>query len=327
MNVLPFETQTRIVASLVEGNSIRATERLTDVHRDTVMRLGVKIGEACGNLHRARMRNLQVALLEFDEQWDFIGKKRRNVKEGDAAEMGDVWFFTALASTQKAIISYVVGKRTAENTNAMVADVRARVVNRPQITADGFPAYPDAIDTAFNRDVDFAVIEKHYQAPVANDAAHRYSPSTIRSMEKTRMRGNPKMELASTSYVERFNLTTRMQVRRCTRLTNGFSKKLENHAAALALYVAHYNFCRWHESIRCTPAMALGITDHIWTIGELIENALAAAESLPPNAPTTPVGPTGPKAPRPTAPRAPVGRPLQLRVIQGGKVSGRPNRS
>jgi len=307
MNVLPREQQTRIVGCLVEGTSIRSTERITNVHRDTIMHLGVKVGEACRNLHNSLMHDLQVGVIELDEQWAFIAKKQKNVKTDDAAEMGDVWLFAALAANQKAVLSFVVGKRTSENAYALASDLRSRIVNRPQVTSDGYAPYINAIDVAFGVDVDFAQLVKTYQAPGGDDAAHRYSPSAIRSIEKTVIRGTPDESKISTSYIERFNLTTRMALRRFTRLTNGFSKKLENHRAAICLHVAHYNLCRVHEALRTTPAMALGVTDHIWTIGELIERAMEA-----PEAPTTP-------PPPPTTIR-PGTRPFTLRVIQGGKL-------
>ncbi|MBI1817212.1 MAG: transposase [Deltaproteobacteria bacterium] len=308
MNVLSLEQQALVIGALTEGCGIRTVERLTEIHRDTVMRLGVRIGEACRNLHDAMMRDLQVNTIELDEQWAFIGKKQKQVKNGDAPELGDVWLFVALAANQKAVISYRVGKRTSENTRHLVNDLRFRILNRPQITADGYAPYIGAIDRAFGVDVDFAILEKQYQAPIAADAAHRYSPSSIRAVEKTVIRGNPDEDKISTSYVERFNLTTRMQMRRFTRLTNGFSKTLRNHSAAISLQVAFYNLCRVHETLRCTPAMALGVTNHIWTIGELIEAATSA-----------PVAPENPPPP-PTTMR-PGYRPVQLRVIPGGRMS------
>ena len=308
MSKLSVDQQVRIVGALMEGCSIRSVERLTGIHRDTIMRLSVKVGEACRNLHNELMHDLQVSTIELDEQWAFIGKKAKHVTPEDAPEMGDVWFFSALAANQKAIISYVVGKRTSANTQALVNDLRFRILNRPQITADGYAPYVPAIDRAFGVDVDFAILEKQYQAPVASDAAHRYSPSSIRAVEKTVVRGTPDETKISTSYVERFNLTTRMANRRYTRLTNGFSKTLPNHKAAVALYVAHYNLCRVHETLRTTPCMALGVTTHVWSIAELIDAALAA-----------PMTPSTPPAP-PTTLR-PGRRPLQLRVIRGGKVT------
>jgi len=310
MNVLPLEKQTTIIAALVDGCSIRTAERLTNVHRDTIMRLGVKVGENCRGLHHQLFRKLNVGVIELDEQWAFVGKKQKQVQPGDPPELGDIWLFIAFAATSKAIVSYVVGKRSAQNTLNLAADLRWRILNRPQITADGFSAYPSAIDRAFGLDVDFATIEKEYQAPPPEPAAHRYSPSTIRRIEKTVVRGTPDPALISTSYVERFNLTTRMQCRRFTRLTSGFSKKAENHAAACSLHIAHYNLCRVHETLRMTPAMALGVTDHIWTIGELIEQASAA-----------PAGPTTPP-PVPTTVRS-GSKPYQLRVIRGGKLAAK----
>lgn len=311
MNILSFDQQIRIIGALTEGCSIRSTERLTETHRDTIMRLGVKIGVGCQKLHNVTMRNLQVNTIELDEQWAFIGKKQKHVTEEDSSELGDCYLFTAIAANQKAILSYAVGKRNGETTEEFISDLRARILNRPQITADGFPAYVPAIDLIFADHVDFAQLVKTYQVTPGNEAAIRYSPSSIRSIEKVPVFGDPDPELISTSFVERFNLTTRMAVRRFTRLTNGFSKKLENHKAAIALHIAHYNLCRVHETIRTTPAMALGVTDHIWSIAELIEQATQAV--------------VPPLAPQPSLPRDPetgllAGRkPFQLRVIQGGK--------
>lgn len=281
MNVLPVEKQVRAISALTEGCSIRATERLIDSHRDTIMRLGVRVGEGCRRLLDAMLRDLNVNLIELDEQWAFIQKKAKRVRPDDPKERGDCYLFLALDATSKAVLTYVVGKRTAENTRAIVCDLRARVVNRPQITSDGWPAYPDAIDYAFGDDVDFATIVKNYAVTTGNEAAVRYSPGSIRGIERTTWKGEPDRACISTSYVERLNLTTRLQCRRFTRLTNGFSKKLANHRAAVALHLAHYNLCRWHEAVRCTPAMALGVADHVWSVGELIDAALAAPEPSP----------------------------------------------
>jgi IS1 family transposase len=273
------------------------------------MSLGVRVGEGCARLHDRLMHDLQVGLVEMDEQWAFITKKQKRVSDSDPAYYGDVWVFTALAATQKAVISYVVGKRTSENASALAADLRSRIVNRPQITADGYAPYIGALRHAFGggRGCDFAQLIKVYEATPGNDSATRYSPGRIRSIDKEAVFGNPDEDLISTSYVERFNLTNRMAIRRFTRLTNAFSKKFENHQAAVSLHVAHYNLCRVHETLRTTPAMALGVSNHIWTIGELIDAALTA----PKPAPTLPV---------PPAPTRPNPRGFQLRVIQGGKL-------
>jgi IS1 family transposase len=314
VNILPIEKRTQIVAALTEGCSIRATERLTDTHRDTVMRLGVTVGEGCRRLHDGMMRGLQVNVLELDEQWAFIAKKQKRVRP-DERERGDCYLFVALDATSKAAVSYVVGKRNGENTVALAADLRARIVNRPQVTSDGWAAYPEAIDLAFGAEVDFATLIKQYATTPGNEAAVRYSPGKIRGTEKTVVRGEPDESKISTSYVERFNLTTRMQSRRFTRLTNAFSKKLANHRAAVALQIAHYNFCRWHETIRCTPAMALGVTDHVWTIGELVEAALAAPVPPPLASPAHPQGMSAGKAKGEKG----GGKP-RLYVLKGGRA-------
>ncbi len=312
MNTLSAEKQTRIIGALCEGCSIRATERMTDTHRDTVMNYSVRVGQGCERLHDRMMRDLQVATIELDEQWDFIAKKAKRVQAGDPQEYGDVWLFLALAANQKAILSYVVGKRTPENTEALAFDLRARILNRPQITSDGYSPYVNAIEVAFATGVDFAVLTKKYVGDSnLPDAAHRYSPGHVSEVERIVIRGNPNPDHISTSYVERFNLSSRMQMRRFTRLTNGFSKKLENHRAAVALWICFYNFCRVHETLRCTPAMALGVTDHIWTIAELIAAALEPSD-VPPL----------PKEPRTTT--RPGTRRFRLIVGRGGKGTNMP---
>src|SRR5216684_331044 len=287
MNVLPFEKQVQVISALTEGCSIRSTERLTNVNRNTIMSLGVRVGEGCVRLHDRTMRDLQVNTIELDEQWDFIAKKQRHVQTGDPDAFGDVWLFVALASTQKAVLSYLVGKRSTENTNALARDLRARIVNRPQITSDGYAPYAGAVESAFGWDVDYAMLTKQYVGDSnLPDAAHRYSPGHVAGIEKTVIRGRPDNDLISTSYIERFNLSSRMQMRRFTRLSNGFSKKLESHCAAVALWISFYNLCRVHETLRCTPAMALGVSDHIWTIAELVEAALAPSDVPPLPRPT-----------------------------------------
>lgn len=262
--------------------SIRSVARLFDIHRDTIGRLALTVGQNCERLHDRMMRDLQVNLIQLDEQWDFIGKKQKRVRANDPGEMGDCWLYVALSAMHKAVLSYVVGKRSVENTEALALDLRGRILNRPQITSDGYSPYVGAVQIAFQDGVDFAVLTKKYGSDSnLPDAAHRYSPGHVTGIEKAIIRGNPDEDEISTSYIERFNLSTRMASRRFTRLTNGFSKKLANHEAAIALWIAFYNFCRVHESLRSTPAMALGVTDHIWTIGELI-NAAAEPSDAPP---------------------------------------------
>ncbi len=309
MNVLSSEKQTQVISALTEGMSIRSASRMFDVHRDTIGRLALTVGEGCERLHDRMMRNLQVNLIQLDEQWDFIGKKQKRVRQDDPEEMGDIWLFIAMAATQKAIISFSVGKRTHENTYALAMDLRHRIVNRAQITSDGYAPYIGAVENAFGMNVDFAQVTKHYVGDSnLPDAAHRYSPGHVSGTEKTVIRGRPNPDKISTSHVERFNLSSRMQMRRFTRLTNGFSKKLENHRAAVALWICFYNLCRVHETLRMTPAMALGVTDHIWTIGELIAAALVPTDAPP-----------LPKEPKTTL--RPGYRPFRPVVIRGGKMT------
>jgi IS1 family transposase len=273
MSHLSTEQQTAIVAALTEGVSIRATERLTGVHRDTIMRLGVRVGVGCAKVQDSLMRNLNVARVELDEAWSFVGKKQKTLTAQDSPEKGDQYIFLAMAGAAKAIVSYRVGKRDQENTSAFVADLRERVLGAPEISSDGWLCYPGAIEDAFGIDCTYGQIVKHYgvQGGVV-EAARRYSPAQVVAVSKRPVVGRPRH--ISTSFIERQNLTLRMQQRRFTRLTNAFSKKLENHEAAVALYVAHYNLCRVHETLRITPAMQLGVTDHVWTISELVDAAL-----------------------------------------------------
>jgi IS1 family transposase len=226
------------------------------------------------------MRDLNVSRIELDEAWSFVAKKQARLVPEDGTDKGDQYVFLVIAGAAKAILSYCVGKRNQERTSFFVADLRARVLGAPEISSDGWNCYPGAIEDAFGIDVTYGQIEKHYgvQAGVV-EAARRYSPAQVVAVSTRRVVGRPRH--ISTSYVERQNLTLRMQQRRFTRLTNAFSKKLENHEAAVALYVAHYNLCRVHETLRITPAMQLGVTDHIWSIGELVDAALSNETSAP----------------------------------------------
>jgi IS1 family transposase len=299
MNNLPRDKQVEIVAALCEGMSIRSVERLTGVHRDTIMRLGARVGRGAAELHDRLFVGLRVPRLECDELWQYVGCKQKNVTRANVAVRGDQYTFIALASSAKAIIAYRTGKRDSENTDLFIRDLRERVLGTPEISTDGFHPYRPAIRDAFGSRVAHGVMNKTYVVvDLRKDAAHRYSPAAVVKVEREVVIGLP-TEI-STSYAERSNLSIRMASRRFTRLTNGFSKKLENHAAAVSLYVAHYNLCRWHETIRCTPAEALRLTDHAWSIGELLDAALSIA---------TP-DPTG------TAPD----RRRKFRVIDGGKL-------
>lgn len=275
MNILPFDRQIQAISALTEGVSIRATERLTAIHRDTVMRLGVRVGEGCQRLHDGLFRDLQVPVLEFDEIWSYVGKKQARTQIGEI-EKGDQYTYTALASTSRAIIAYRVGKRDEDTTRAFVNNVWERIINRPQISTDGFGPYIVAIEEAFGDGADYAQLIKNYSADHGVEAKRRYSPAQVVRVERRVISGRRDRHI-STSLVERSNLTFRMQQRRFTRLTNGFSKKLANHKAAVALFIAHYNLCRVHESLRVTPAMAAGIVKSPMEMADIVKLIDAAA--------------------------------------------------
>ena len=246
---------------------------MTGVHRDTIMRLGVRIGKGCARLHDRRMLGIRVSRIELDEMWSYVGKKQRKLTPKDGADVGDQYVFAALDAIGKGILSYRVGKRDADNTYRFLADLRERVLGRPEISSDSFGAYERAVDETFGiYGCLYGQIHKTYAGEPPRDAARRYSPGYVVGVERRGVIGRP--GTISTSYVERQNLTLRMGSRRFTRLTNGFSKKLENHIAAVALYVAHYNLCRVHEATRVTPAMSLGIERSIWSISDLVAAAL-----------------------------------------------------
>ena len=269
-NNLPTEKKTLAVSMLAEGNSIRAIERVTGIHRDTIMRLGVRVGEACATIQDAKMRNLGCRHIEVDEIWGFIGAKRRNAARCGA--YGDVWTFIALDSESKLIPCFVVGKRDTYHANCFIEDLAARVSNRIQVSTDALAAYPNALERGFGSEVDYGQIVKTYDVVNLNkEAASRYSPAEVVKVERTVVTGMPDVNRITTSHVESQNLTLRMHCRRLTRLTNAFSKKLENFQAAVALNFAYYNFCKFHSSIRMTPAQAAGVESSAWTVAELIE--------------------------------------------------------
>lgn len=262
-----------MLSALVEGVSVRATSRMTDVSPPTILSLLVRAGEGCAALHDGLMRDLSCKRLECDEIWSFIQKKQRHVREDEDTNMvGDSWTFVAIDADTKLVPSYLVGKRTAADTSKFIADLKGRLTNRVQLSTDGLALYIDAIDDAFGCEVDYAMIVKSYESEPAG--AGRYSPPKVVSTEKTIVMGSPDEDLISTSYVERDNLTMRMQMRRFTRLTNAFSKKPRNHRAAVSLHFAHYNLCRIHQTLRVTPAMAAGVSDHVWSVQELMDAAL-----------------------------------------------------
>lgn len=240
MNILPFEQQCAVIGALTEGTSIRAVERMTGIHRDTIMRLAARVGLGAVKFHDRTVHSVQVPRIELDEIWSFVGKKQRNCNRAEVTK-GDQYIYIALAATTKAILSYRVGKRDFENTSLFAADLRDRVVNAPEISTDGWPSYGPAIRDAFGAHCSHGVVVKTFREDAKGmETARRYSPGDVVSVKYQAVIGMP--SYISTSYIERQNLTLRMQQRRMTRLTNGFSKKLDHHVAAIGLYVAHYNF-------------------------------------------------------------------------------------
>lgn len=278
MNKLTVERRIAVVQALVEGNSIRATCRMTGTAKGTVLRLVAEIGTACAQFHDRTVRNIKAKRLQADEIWSFCHAKARNVPahlEGKLG-IGDLWTWVALDADTKLAISYLVGQRDQGEATVFMRDLVSRLARRPQLTTDGFPGYLQAVEEAFGwNGVDYAMLIKQYGAGHETDRG--YSPPICTGAIKTWVMGKPVKKDVSTSYVERQNLTMRMQMRRFTRLTNAFSKKAENHARAVALHFAHYNFCRSHttltraaKGIYRTPAMVAGLTNHVWTVADLV---------------------------------------------------------
>lgn len=256
--------------ALIEGNSIRSTCRMMGVAKGTVLSLIADLGTACAFYHDEHVRNEPAKRVQCDEVWSFCYGKDKNVSDEQKAEgAGSVWTWTALDADSKFIISYLVGGRDASWGVSFMEDLASRVASRIQITTDGHRVYADAVEGAFGMDVDYAMLIKMYGAPAIQET--RYSPGEVIGIETKVMSGNPNPRHISTSYVERQNLTMRMSMRRFTRLTNAFSKKLANHEHMLAIYFMYYNFCRVHQTLRVTPAMEAGLTSHVWTVAELVK--------------------------------------------------------
>lgn len=264
-NILPMEKKVAVISALVEGAGIRQTERMTGVNRETIMYLGVRVGQGCAALLDRKMRGLSCRHLEFDELWGFIGKKERHVRPDDNPQLGDVWTFCAIDSDSKLVPSFKVGKRDHVTANAFVADVASRMANRVQISTDGLRAYVEAVEGAFGSNVAYAQIVKIFE--------NESMDAEVIGMDKKAFAGRPDMAMASTSHVERLNGTTRLHMRRLTRLTYAFSKKFENFNAAVGLHFAYYNFVKRHNTLRMTPAMAAGIERNFWTVENLVEAA------------------------------------------------------
>ena len=270
MNQLSTEKRTAVVRCLVEGMSIRATVRVTGAAKNTIVKLLVQLGEACAEHHDKAVRNVTAQRVQCDEIWSFCYAKQKNVPADKAGQFGygDVWTWTALDRDSKLCISWMVGGRDADCAKEFMGDVASRLANRVQLTTDGHSAYLSAVEHAFGGEVDYAQLIKVYGRP--EEPNTRYSPPVCIGTETKVIQGSPNKRDICTSHVERSNLTMRMGMRRFTRLTNGFSKKVENLAAAISLHFAHYNFCRIHQTLRVTPAMAAGLTDRVWEIEDLI---------------------------------------------------------
>lgn len=273
MNKLPVAQRAQILAMLCEGASMRSISRLADVSINTVSKLLVDAGKFCAGFHDAKVRDVQAKRVQVDEIWSFVGAKQKNVP-GMKAPMegaGDVWTWTAIEADTKLIVSHFVGGRDGECAMWFMDDLRARLANRVQLTSDGHKAYLEAVEGAFGSDIDYAMLVKLYGAAPENMNG-RYSPAECTGFKKTRIEGKPDMAHVSTSYAERQNLTMRMSMRRFTRLTNGFSKKFENHAHMVAIYAVHYNFLRQHKSLnKITPAMAAGLSKTLLSWTDIVE--------------------------------------------------------
>lgn len=278
MNVLPRSKQVQAVGMLCEGSSIRATARIVGSHRDTIMRLGRDVGEGYARLHDDLFLELSPTAIELDEAWSFVHTKQARVRKTDPKEYGDQYSYVGMDADTKAIIAYLVGKRNNQTTIAFALDLRSRVTSNPQLTSDGFHPYVKAIAIAFGREVDYAQLIKMYRANCSVEAKVRTAPATVVETEKEIIFGDPDLGRVSTSYVERQNLTLRMHTRRFTRLTNGFSKVLRNHIAAMDLYVGYFNLCWVHSTVGTSPGVSAGVTDHIWTVDELAGECLMRAD-------------------------------------------------
>ncbi|MFZ0590776.1 MAG: IS1 family transposase [Bryobacteraceae bacterium] len=268
---LPVEAAEMVLRLLLEGNSISSVERITEIHHTTILKLLVLAGEKCERIMAEKIRNVRVRDVECDEVWAFIGKKQKRVRPDDDPNLGDAYTFVAIERHSKLVLNFALGKRDQHTTNAFIEGLSQGVSPRHnfQITTDGFRPNVGAIDATLGHCVDFAQLIKVYGA--SSEGEGRYSPAEVIDTEVVPVIGNPDPDRICTSIVERSNLSLRMGIRRFTRLTNAFSKKWENHGAAVACWFAFYNFCRVHKSLRMTPAMAAGIADHMWSVRESLE--------------------------------------------------------
>lgn len=271
MNRLSREKQAQILSVLVEGNSLRATARICDVAFNTVLKFVPEIGRACAEYQNKVFRNLTCKRIQCDEIWSFCYAKEKNVPADKKGQFGygDIWTWVAIDADSKLVPSWLVGRRDMETASIFMEDLAARVAHKVQLTTDGLKIYLDAVEGAFGADIDYAMLVKIYGESAEAKMQKRYSPAKFTGSRKEVVVGNPERKHISTSYVERQNLTMRMGMRRFTRLTNGFSKKVENHAYQIALHYMYYNFYRIHKSLRVTPAMEAGVSDHVWSLEEI----------------------------------------------------------
>jgi IS1 family transposase len=270
MYTLSTDKKLAVISALVEGNSIRSINRMTGVDRNTIASLLLRVGDICSDLMDGSMRNLRCQYVQCDEIWTYVGKKQRRVQKDDSPEVGDQWVSVAMDEETKLVPVYTVGKRTEETTWYFINDLAERLTTRVQLTTDGFVFYRRHVEDAFGSEVDFAQLIKLYGEYGQRDSEAKYSPNPIKEVISKVRNGDPDPDRICTSHIERQNLTMRMQMRRFTRLTNAFSKRLRHLKAACALHFAHYNFCRVHSSLRVTPAMAAGIATEIWGLDRLL---------------------------------------------------------
>ena len=280
MKSLPIAKRAQILGMLCEGMSIRATARLADVSHNTILKMIADVGRATSDFQHEAFQNLPCKRVQVDEIWAFVGAKQKNAPEAKklAGTAGDVWTWTAICADTKIIPSWMVGSRDLDTGSVFVKDLASRLANRIQLTSDGHKVYVTAVERAFNWKVDYAMLVKHYGSMTeTTEASRKYSPAECVGTSQEIISGDPDKAHISTSYAERSNLTLRMGLRRFTRLTNAFSKKVENHAHAIAIHMMHYNFCRIHKSLRVTPAMAAGVAGHVWSLEEMAELGKPAA--------------------------------------------------
>ena len=271
MNKLSTEKRVQIISCLVEGMGINATSRINKVSKNTVLKLLRDVGKACSEYQDKAFRNLTCKKIQADEIWSFCYAKEKNVPKEHKGEFGygDIWTWTAIDADTKLVPSWMVGDRTAKTSKLFLEDLASRLINRVQLTTDGHRPYLEAVENSFGGDIDYAMLIKIYGKDPKEEK--RYSPAKIKEIELKVVEGRPETKDISTSYVERQNLTMRMSMRRFTRLTNAFSKKIENHIYAISLHFMYYNFCRIHKSLRVTPAMEAGVSDHVWDVEDIID--------------------------------------------------------